>query len=66
LAHIDDIMLCAVFPARVRAASYDFSAYPEMGVLVREVLRATPLFQTMHRYILSRQHHKIDDDYYGA
>jgi D-alanyl-D-alanine carboxypeptidase (penicillin-binding protein 5/6) len=31
------IMLCAVFPARVRAASYDFSAYPEMGVLVREV-----------------------------
>lgn len=31
------IMLIAVSPMPVRAAAYDFSAYPEMGVLVCEV-----------------------------
>jgi hypothetical protein len=31
------IMLIAVSPMPFRAAAYDFSAYPEMGVLVCEV-----------------------------
>ncbi len=31
------VLLCVGFPAPARAASYDFSAYPDIGVLVREV-----------------------------